>query len=341
MPLDADSDTNTAPNSTSNTTVADAVGNKEDSAKYAVSTTDSLMAYVKALVNAGVAVKGSVTSATSGNVFADTSLAAYPSSNFIGGTLVFVTGSLARQASLINVFTTGTGAINVVNGFTSTPGIGDEFVIVPDGVGRSLLVPTADSTGNTHAAHVVGNKADTAKAGSTADSSTSLMGYQKSIYERTGAPATDSTDTAQARSVVGHKADTAATTIGTNLSLMRYVKAVTGNVGFWTGPTSGTLALPNNTTETDVFEVTGITKPTQVIATLDLVNATTNKTIKVYEKIDGTNYRSINAEENWTTADEDGVRIEFTAQADYKVTVTNGSAEGINIPFRHSRRTVV
>lgn len=112
------------------------------------------------------------------------------------------------------------------------------------------------------------------------------------------------------------------------------------SAGFWTVPATGTLALPNNTTETTVFEVTGISRVTEVVALLDLVNGVTNKTIRIYEKVDGTNYRSVDPEKVWTSADEDGVRIEFKAQTDYKVTITNGSAEGINIPYRHSRRVM-
>jgi len=111
-------------------------------------------------------------------------------------------------------------------------------------------------------------------------------------------------------------------------------------VGVLTGPTSGTHTLSAGTTEEDIFEVTGITTPTKVMGLLDLVNATTDKMIRVYEKIDGSTYRVIDPSMEWVTADENGVRISFTAQNDFKVSVQSVSDEGntIDIPFRHSRR---
>lgn len=109
----------------------------------------------------------------------------------------------------------------------------------------------------------------------------------------------------------------------------------------WTRATS-THSHANNTTEQDVIENTGVTDPTEVRVLLDLNGLTNDHTIRVYEKIDGTNYRSIDPPKAWTSADEDGVRISFTAQDDYKVTLQSATGEGssVNVPVIHSNRSM-
>ena len=110
----------------------------------------------------------------------------------------------------------------------------------------------------------------------------------------------------------------------------------------WTNPTTGTHSHTNNTNEQDVFEVTGITGPTDVVALLDLVNLTQSTTVRAYEKPDGTNYRSVDPKKSWTTSDEAGLRIVFTAMTDYKITLQSGTGEGAsrNVPYRHTRRVM-
>lgn len=148
----------------------------------------------------------------------------------------------------------------------------------------------------------------------------------------------DGTASTYVSDITGNKNDAAQTTVSTTRSIMAYTKGLVNTIGGWAGVTANTFAMANNLLEQDVFAVTGITTPTQVIATLDLVNAAQGKTIRVYEKVDGTNYRSVDPEKVWTTSDEDGVRIEFMAQHDYKITLQNTVAEGINVPYRHNRR---
>ena len=68
---------------------------------------------------------------------------------------------------------------------------------------------------------------------------------------------------------------------------------------------------------------------------LDMVNVTQDTTIKVYHKVDGTNFREVSSSA-WTTTDSDGVLIEgFTAYRDIKVTLTcgGGGAASVNVPY--------
>ena len=68
---------------------------------------------------------------------------------------------------------------------------------------------------------------------------------------------------------------------------------------------------------------------------LDMVNVTQDTTIKVYHKIDGTNFREVSSSP-WATTDSDGVLIEgFTAYRDIKVTLTcgGGGAASVNVPY--------
>ena len=121
-------------------------------------------------------------------------------------------------------------------------------------------------------------------------------------------------------------------------------QAVRDAVGSWTGPTSGTFSLLSGTTEQDAVTVTGITKPTHVMAVLDL-NLVTQPTdalpldVKVYEKVDGTNYRETDRL-SWVPTDPKAVRLEFWAQHDYKIALKPNVTEGANrdVPYRHSRR---
>ncbi|GAH82935.1 unnamed protein product, partial [marine sediment metagenome] len=68
---------------------------------------------------------------------------------------------------------------------------------------------------------------------------------------------------------------------------------------------------------------------------LDMVNVTQDTTIKVYHKVDGTNFREVSSSA-WATTDSDGVLIEgFTAYRDIKVTLTcgGGGASSVNVPY--------
>lgn len=87
--------------------------------------------------------------------------------------------------------------------------------------------------------------------------------------------------------------------------------------------------------EQDVFELTITSRNTIGGIWLDMVNVTRDTTIKVYHKIDGTNYRQFQSNP-WVTADADGVLINgFTAYRDVKVTFTcdGGGGGSVNVPY--------
>ena len=68
---------------------------------------------------------------------------------------------------------------------------------------------------------------------------------------------------------------------------------------------------------------------------LDMVNVTQDTTIKLYHKVDGTNFREVSSH-SWATTDSDGVLVEgFTAYRDIKVTLTcgGGGAASVNVPY--------
>lgn len=114
--------------------------------------------------------------------------------------------------------------------------------------------------------------------------------------------------------------------------------------GDYEPPTTG-IHSQDGTTENDVllFDAANegaINRATRLVIVLDLVNLTQDVTIRVYEKIDGTNYRSVDPEKNWVTADEDGVRIDFVAQADVKITMQSAIDEAAarDVPWSYVRR---
>ena len=101
----------------------------------------------------------------------------------------------------------------------------------------------------------------------------------------------------------------------------------------------GTYSHPNGTTEGNAVTIT-LTKITEIKdAMLDLVNLTKNTTIKVYVKIDGTNYRLVDTY-FWTTADADGLILTLpTHNHDIKITLKSSESEGAsrNVPFSYVR----
>ncbi len=101
-------------------------------------------------------------------------------------------------------------------------------------------------------------------------------------------------------------------------------------------PQSDTYEHPDVTTEQTAIEIT-ITERTIINNIyLDLVNLTKNATIRVYTKVDGTNYTEIDSL-GWTTTDRDGVIIsELVSDVDVKVTIQSAVLEGAsrNIPYR-------
>jgi hypothetical protein len=100
--------------------------------------------------------------------------------------------------------------------------------------------------------------------------------------------------------------------------------------------TTGTFASTNNTDEQTVKEVT-LSAKTKIHAFLVDVNALTKSTtIRVYLKVDGTNYR-LSDTFDWTTSDADVISLSPMAlDVDIKVTMQSVEAEGASrdLPYR-------
>jgi len=102
--------------------------------------------------------------------------------------------------------------------------------------------------------------------------------------------------------------------------------------------TSGTFAFPNGTTEQTIIELTPSVVTYLYNFWLDLNALTQNCTIKVYSKIDGTNYREI---EPMTLTNIDYslglVLKEQMISTAWKITIQSTVAEGAsrNIPYRY------
>lgn len=95
--------------------------------------------------------------------------------------------------------------------------------------------------------------------------------------------------------------------------------------------------LPNDTAENTIIEITTTSRQRLDSIWLDFVNLGQDVTIKVYHKIDGTNYRQYD-EYSWSTTDEDGVIISnVTINNDWKLTLTSPIAQGgiVAIPYNY------
>jgi len=109
------------------------------------------------------------------------------------------------------------------------------------------------------------------------------------------------------------------------LNIIRQVAETVGTMSF-----DETSAL-----EQDMVSVTITARAKIGGIWLDMVNVTQDTTIKVYHKVDGTNFREVSSSA-WATTDSDGVLIEgFTAYRDIKVTLTcgGGGAGSVNVPY--------
>ncbi len=91
--------------------------------------------------------------------------------------------------------------------------------------------------------------------------------------------------------------------------------------------------------EKTIFEIIGSSKTyiSQII--LDLVNMTQNGTVKLYSKIDGTNYREIKSYSFTVLTDSDGLIIDLKIPINktFKITYSEGIDEGADriIPYNY------
>lgn len=99
--------------------------------------------------------------------------------------------------------------------------------------------------------------------------------------------------------------------------------------GEYTGTVSAGTAA-----ETTLKEITSTTRTEIKSIWLDFTLLVTEAaTIKIYHKIDGTNYKLFEADA-WALTDNDGVLIDgFIINNDFKITLTGGEAAGVVIPY--------
>ena len=107
---------------------------------------------------------------------------------------------------------------------------------------------------------------------------------------------------------------------------------------------SGTYAYTNAGLEQVIFTIVTTTRKIIEGIWLDLVNMTHDGTIKIYYKIDGTNYREIDSIPYNILTDSPGayISINMGITNDFRVTYTEGADEGVarNISYSIIYRTV-
>lgn len=96
-----------------------------------------------------------------------------------------------------------------------------------------------------------------------------------------------------------------------------------------------TYTHASSTTETDLVEYTSLKE--LITTNLDFVNLAQITTIKVYDKVDGTNYRLLSTKVYPTDYDTDIIVVAVILDGggqDMKITLTSGTVEGStkNIP---------
>ena len=153
-----------------------------------------------------------------------------------------------------------------------------------------------------------------------------IEGYTKKIYDETfGVSPADGS--------LASFIATGGTALGTRLpaskSLYDVIVVDRLSGGEYTGTVSAGTAA-----ETTLKEITTSTRIKIESIWLDLtLLVTADATIKLYHKIDGTNYRVFETDA-WALTDDDGVLITgFTINNDFKITITGGEAAGVSIPY--------
>ncbi len=109
---------------------------------------------------------------------------------------------------------------------------------------------------------------------------------------------------------------------------------------------TGTIAHSAGVGEQDSLELTPTELTEYAIVLLDMNALVQDTTVRVYIKIDGTNYRLISSAIFPTDfpTNAKGVPIElYPMSVDWKITLQSGVTEGVSrdIPFRYVRRSLV
>ena len=90
-----------------------------------------------------------------------------------------------------------------------------------------------------------------------------------------------------------------------------------------------TYSHPDTTTETDLVEYTGLKN--YIVTNLDMSNFGESTTVRVYDKVDGTNYRQVSQKiypDDYETGTEVATFVLDGAGQDMKVTLQSAVAEG-------------
>jgi hypothetical protein len=195
------------------------------------------------------------------------------------------------------------------------------------------VVPSQDAADNGVVSAVVGNKTDTGTSGN------SLVSLAKknntdilAIDAFHDVPTADSADNVVMSDVLGNKTDTVA---GDSL----YSESLIIDAALLHRTEDGTVSYLDAGGERTIAELT----PSSVGLTLkgiwlDLVNMTNDGVIKIYYKIDGSNYRLIESYDFTVATDPDGyfINLVMGITNDFKVTYTESADEGDdrNVPFQ-------
>jgi hypothetical protein len=204
-------------------------------------------------------------------------------------------------------------------------------------IAADIMIPSQDAADNNTSAEVIGNKTDSKNG-------TSLVALQQQDLDRSGLPSQDSANNNVFADVIGNKTDSK-----NGDSIYAIVGKIQDRVS--AAKAEGTFSYLDAGGEVDIIEITPVDGEQIDGIWIDLVNMTQNGTIKLYSKIDGSNYRQVSISGTiqsyaFTVADGvDGVYIPgpFSINTDFKVSYEEGANEGADraIPFRVIRRQFV
>jgi hypothetical protein len=173
----------TAQRGTDNAFLASVGGALDTAATYAVAADKTAMAYIKGLVDAGIAVAGAISDVAPSTDDFDTNLTEATNDHYIHQLMLMTSGVLKGQTHYIEGYTGASKNCNFAaitsSGWTDAPANGDTFIILPDRgglvvYGFILIANAVAALNNISAANVnteVDNALNTAIPGSpTADS---------------------------------------------------------------------------------------------------------------------------------------------------------------------------
>ena len=287
--------------------------------------------YPLVLGGGGSAFYGTVTTATSTTQFKVDSLKGL-GTNLLNDAYycqVIEADAAAPEGEIqkISAYTTADGNITVGTAFTVAPAVGDYVLILHESVAKMFLI--ADGTGD-YPASVVDNSilghllAKTGVVANYNDTTDSLEAISDKVGAFTGDGGADQDDSVKASLDLAH------------IDLDAIIANQAG------AETISSYNLPNDVVENTLLEIVNTKRLRLDAVWLDMVNLVQDVTIKVYHKIDGTNYRQYDVF-TWGTSEENGVLLSpVTINGDWKITVTSTVAQGAikAIPYNIIKTTM-